>query len=804
MHDVAARCHYFLWIMESLDAGDVLLRKEDRSSGHSLSPSRAKRIDLKKTPPRPLVEQVPVGNRAATKADADTPEKEQPQVDRFLRTLAVVENERQMRMQGVSFPAGFPLGPYQTRDLLFEECKRWAANERVCGGAFGLVKKTTRKATSRKGPCGNFCCDRLGEPKKTKTDAENPRQNQSTLKTGCKWAISYEEVEEGWVISGCCEPIITAAKECNVHCGSAILHNHKLATTREEKNIFPTLRDIPATLVKTAEILHKAGLGPAKIYQVLYDQCIAEGIEISFTQRDIENKFAKSQAAIALDCTNLLEHLKERFNNDSDLTYAIDHDSDGRLNKLFFMLKNWRQLWEESNGRVVLYDTKHGTNRYGLKLGCFSIVDCNGSTRVIAASFVEQESAEMFSWVFECFARLVGASPETIFTDSDPAMAIAIKVTWPMTIHLLCIFHLWKNFYEHIGTLLKGKKDMWQEVATIFWKLAKTSDIALRQRFDNDFALITDKIATVLGDLSEKKKQDTQQWLESLRSRKESWAACYTWQHCLYGIHSTQRAESMHRVIADFCRKTHTIGEIAHLLENMAANQEMKSEMQMLKQEMTAQIHGREDEPFLEYIVEKLTKFAQGIVRSQSVQMTQYSCQMSSMSTQTQWIVSRMGKPSATSDTNIIEQSVRERLVRLADHGLGGNIGINDYIPHCTTLTSCSCQFPQCYGLPCRHIIRVLFDIASAVNEGFFSKALDMVVVRKWIKSWTTHIRQIGNHSTNVDFEEASASRNHGNWTTRNGTGARNGIAQNTTGKGTSHALHRGGIGCFKGCRALF
>jgi hypothetical protein len=48
-------------------------------------------------------------------------------------------------------------------------------------------------------------------------------------------------------------------------------------------------------------------------------------------------------------------------------------------------LKNWSSL---RDAKCVLYDTKHGTNKYKLKLGCWTIVDHNGDTQIIAFSLV--------------------------------------------------------------------------------------------------------------------------------------------------------------------------------------------------------------------------------------------------------------------------------------------------------------------------------------------------------------------------------------------------------------------------------
>lgn len=67
-------------------------------------------------------------------------------------------------------------------------------------------------------------------------------------------------------------------------------------------------------------------------------------------------------------------------------------------------------------------------------------------------------------------------------------------------------------------------------------------------------------------------------WLESLRARKEQWAACYTWRHRTFGIHSTQRAEAIHSAIRWFCSKKSTILGITNDLEQMADEHSLKIE----------------------------------------------------------------------------------------------------------------------------------------------------------------------------------------------------------------------------------
>ena len=59
-----------------------------------------------------------------------------------------------------------------------------------------------------------------------------------------------------------------------------------------------------------------------------------------------------------------MEHLNGQLEKDADLGFSLAHDEEGRLDRVLFMLKHWKSLWMESQGKVVLYDTKHGTNRY--------------------------------------------------------------------------------------------------------------------------------------------------------------------------------------------------------------------------------------------------------------------------------------------------------------------------------------------------------------------------------------------------------------------------------------------------------
>jgi MULE transposase domain len=105
-----------------------------------------------------------------------------------------------------------------------------------------------------------------------------------------------------------------------------------------------------------------------------------------------------------LDCTNLHEYLYKR-RSEMNLYCNLFVNSDGLLERVFFVLSGAYELWERTQHAVLLYDTKHGTNRYGLKLGCITCMDEMGKTQVLAVSLVSNEDAESFSWVFGCFSE---------------------------------------------------------------------------------------------------------------------------------------------------------------------------------------------------------------------------------------------------------------------------------------------------------------------------------------------------------------------------------------------------------------
>ena len=492
-----------------------------------------------------------------------------------------------------------------------------------------------------------------------------------------------------------------------------------------EKLMFPGMGEISDELDSVAKTLEKAGLPPSRIYRNLVKECRLQGIDKTFNQDYIKNNYGCGELGKILDCTNLQKHLQQRYENYNDLQFDIDTNSDGTPEKVFFVMKGGKQLWnEDGSAKVILYDTKHGTNRYGMKIGCFTTIDNCGRTQVAGATILSTEDEDHFAWGFAKFQEMFGSAPNVIFTDSDPAMALALAAVWPETVHLLCTFHIWKNFWQHIHPLFVGDNAAWRKVADMWWRLCKTSDESGRETFDDRFDELV-KFITDTATVAEKCITNQLKWLQTLKDRKRQWAACYTWQHCTRGIHSTQRAEAIHSAIKQFCSKTSMILDMVQDLEQMADEQSLKSAMEVLDTMVATAIGSLQIPPAFEEIQHLITPFARKILNAQIAQLIRYQCtvvedddslisgrfrvcvQCNTTTTAAVAAGNHSDAEARISDYNELQDA--------ADYGVDRNSVSAS--THIATTRGCTCQFSANWGIPCRHMLRVIFNLQSVDEQ---------------------------------------------------------------------------------------
>lgn len=178
-----------------------------------------------------------------------------------------------------------------------------------------------------------------------------------------------------------------------------------------------------------------------KINAVLKANALGDDIRITWDWRHLDNWMTTTSGDLGVngDARGVLEWLCQR-NGEHGFHSAFTTDRQGCLNRLFFEVKGARDRWTRSvDGKMVIFDATHGTNEYGMKVACFTTLDREARTQLLAVSILQREDTPSFAWAFKQFNEAMADGPEPekqnpvdiIFTDSDPAMAAAIRYIMP-------------------------------------------------------------------------------------------------------------------------------------------------------------------------------------------------------------------------------------------------------------------------------------------------------------------------------------------------------------------------------------
>ena len=638
---------------------------------------------------------------------------------------------------------GFPLGPLPlaNRDQLKNKLVSVASNPAFGGGAWGINfgPKQEATATGSRGPTQAFWCDRQGAGEKS-----------GLMGCNCSWCIKYEFSTEGWVLVGYQASHVARGSDANA------LPCHELESTLTAAMAFGSRRHIPDELTSTGELLAQSGIGAAEIQHILEQKAKNEDIDITFNYKDVYDAFPTNVAARGFDAKGLVELLAAR-ENELGQRYFMTTDTCGFVNKVFFQLEGSLMEWSKSEQcNVLLFDPTHGTNRYGMKLCCFTTVGPTGQTVVMACALIKYEDKEDIAWAFRCFAAIYKSKPVAVFTDSAAAIEAAIlDITaegnvWAGVIHLLCVFHLSKNFWSHMRPLFATKPEIWRELNNMFWRLAKNSDATFRgpprpvedtggwndllDPEDSEFITLMTRLeeeqvsedtytwatfheafdkltALVEKEANGSTKEDGIAFLQKLYRSRRKWAACYTWRIITMGVHSTQRAEAIHAAIKGGCSMANW--EMCRLVPSMVDYNETsrhRKEIDGVRKRIKQIGMGANCPPWISKVASKtdpkITPYANELLLSQTAQALQYNF------VSTGYTVNRMDAYTATRVTAVSNLESDLESANLNAEGeqtcfdCDEDFGLVDRTSiRLTTVNMCSCQLLLCLMIPCRHII---------------------------------------------------------------------------------------------------
>jgi len=376
-----------------------------------------------------------------------------------------------------------------------EECitylKKWARSRKE--GKFDIIVGKKQRGPALQGLFNRveLMCSRGGKYVRKSSG----KRAGCSKKCNCPWRLSIVQKRIGkdikWVrayMHGW--PKGFTFNEVDTHGGTHVLDGCGMKGS--------LLRNIPKMFDDDVDLLIEAGMSPKVIFSFLTMSCNKEGLPVSFVLKDVINRVSKTRlmtSDLLFDITDLVKCLSEQ--NGIHYAIQVSHEGQGcETDSLFFTMEGSNHLWELCEGKsILLYDTKHGSNRYGFYLGIISTIDCTGKTRILAVSLTKKQDIPTFLWVFKNFKKAFVSSPTVIFTDSDASMIASIRDVFPSSIHLLCVFHIWKNFYQHIMPLLKmSASEDRKKIANKFWKLAKDSDIQMIDEFEICFQSMSNYI----------------------------------------------------------------------------------------------------------------------------------------------------------------------------------------------------------------------------------------------------------------------------------------------------------------------
>ena len=325
-------------------------------------------------------------------------------------------------------------------------------------------------------------------------------------------------------------------------------------------------------------------------------------------------------------------------------------DANGSLDRCFIQLDGSIEEWALGGSEnVLLFDPTHGTNRHRLKLAAFVTVAPSGQTVILAICLLEHEDEITFEWLFNCFQRVFRVPPLAFFTDGDVAMDQAFQKmkagAWALVIHLLCVYHLSKNVFQHLHPLFSTDQRAWREVFTLFWQTAKNSDESFEgEGFEAAIQQMKDLVSAAGAEVPTK-RDAALAWVGRLAERRGMWAACHVWQYRTWGVFSTQRAEMLQNVMKRTLRANSELCKLVPVLIDMNNKRRDLRAVDDIRKTLKMGVVAGSLPPFLQSLIgtvakPNLTGFAMDLLLGQYKQAMSYKA--SRLGTDGEYLVSRV------------------------------------------------------------------------------------------------------------------------------------------------------------------
>ncbi|KAL2519513.1 Protein FAR1-RELATED SEQUENCE 5 [Abeliophyllum distichum] len=350
-------------------------------------------------------------------------------------------------------------------------------------------------------------------------------RNRGHVRCGCHARLSVvkQQTGEGWVISTFVEehnhPLATPSR---VH----LLRSHR-GVSKTKKALVQQFSEANIPTCQQVRLLEIDAGGPSSI------GCVEK--DIRNYQRDVR------QEMLGHDAETLIEHFTFEKEKNPNFVFDYETDDENKFVRCFWADCESRRSYAYF-GDVVVFDTTYNTNKYSMVFGPFVGVNHHGQTVIFGCGLLSDETTESFVWLFTKFIEAMPnhTAPGVIITDQDAAIARAISIVLPSTLHRFCMWHILNKFSEKMNVVLYN--DQYHRLVNIIKKSESPAE------FEQQWIEVME--TTELGN---------NEWLSSLFEIRSRWVPAYVKHVFAAGMSSSQRSESGHSFLKKYVDRKNSL-----------------------------------------------------------------------------------------------------------------------------------------------------------------------------------------------------------------------------------------------------
>ena len=500
--------------------------------------------------------------------------------------------------------------------------------------------------------------------------------------------------------------------------------DHFVLNHYEHPLVPPSLaRHLPKNRVATesqleiARCMHYAGMTNTQILDTMQRMYPQDSVQpFTKNKKDLDNLFQVPCDLVHEDAQRLCDHLHSMRNQDCRYVFEKEVDDDGTLLNVLWATPSQVNEYMKYHD-VVTFDTKAKSSTSRLFFAAIIAINGEGKIVPVCQALLHRERACNFSWMFENFLKHFGAQPDVIFTDGDKAMAKAIKAVLPMSKHLLCLYHINKNIAKHCKGALGDK---WDSFIRGWWKIVNNTDIRSAATINEEFhrLLVDHNIADLCTSegtheegmedvLEDKDPVGCAAYMRHLWRLRKVWAKRFTHEYVTRGISSTQRSEALHHMLGKFINHNTPLREYVHKYDKLLNSIWDTIDAGMLKRIYwlpRLQSCFPEEKEAYEY----LTAYACAIVIRELKETPMYQSFPFCVHCQSFWFPNGCAHPfdhwysvrrmNASCDKKDQDHDIEIPCIDEPFHDRLCHVKPGEQV-------YCTCQFPTCMGLFCRHVL---------------------------------------------------------------------------------------------------